>query len=273
MTCFRDILNKEEIEAVLADFCKVNDSKQTAEEFLQATPSNFVELSAKTLFAGPNPFLSEDEYESEDEYDNNPIPTYADMLNEINAKWLPYLSVKNGTRVSAKGRSFLKIWDSSTKIFRTETEIDNVIIEPGSVGQFPLPKTFDAHRDYPHNHLLNDRYIQLDYDDGREILVNCSRMNQGHIKHSVLVQDGDNGKLSVCDIQEIRPEDRELSQVTDKMVLFLRYCCFLDPSKASKITQVCQEGFEAKLLNLLSELDMAALAKSWQVELDSLEQL
>lgn len=101
-------------------------------------------------------------------------------------------------------------------------------IAPGEIGRFPLPKTYDIRRDYPHNHLLNYRTIELLFADGRSMTINCNRMNQGRCKTSIAVQDNQ-GVLIVTDCDEIAEvkEEKDESAVSKscsmKMMQFIGY--------------------------------------------------
>jgi hypothetical protein len=124
-----------------------------------------------------------------------------------NAEWLPYLSIANNTAVSAVGR----MWDKHWPTGEISIDIENLQIAPGTIGRFPLPKTYDIRRDYPHNHLLREREIELLFEDGRSFKIGCNRMNQGICKTSLLIGD-DNGRLFLTDVEELQEPKEEVPE-------------------------------------------------------------
>lgn len=170
-----------------------------------------------------------------------------------NAEWLPYLSVYNKTAVSAVGRMWNKDWRTS----EISIDIENVQIGPGTIGRFPLPKTYDIRRDYPHNHLLREREIELLFEDGRSCKIDCNRMNQGISKTSLLVRDVD-GRLCLVGVEEIAepkeqaPESEASKSATAKMAQFMAYGSSLevdedfDMANVRAILEPVAESIEAQ---------------------------
>lgn len=208
-TRFGDILTEEERQEFLGNE-KPTDDGPSAETMLNFTAAEMMGLVFGTIGLGMA--------SSMDMTQND--------VKRINASWLPYISVVNQTEVPAVGRMTLDDW---WKTKTTIVEIEGVDLQPGQIGRFPLPQTFDIARDYPHNHLLNDRTIDLGFADGRSLSIKCFRMNQGRSKTSVAVQDN-NGVLTIVDLNEIqeqkpdeKPESAAGLSLSVKMLKFMSF--------------------------------------------------
>lgn len=208
-TRFGDILTEEERQEFLGNE-KPTDDGPSAETMLKFTAVEMMGLVFGTIGLGMA--------SSTDMTQND--------VKRLNASWLPYISVVNQTEVPAVGRMTLDDW---WKTKTTTVDIEGVDLQPGQIGRFPLPLTFDIARDYPHNHLLNDRTIDLEFADGRSLSIKCFRMNQGRSKTSVAVQDN-NGVLNIVDLNEIqeqkpdeKPESAAGASLSVKMLTFMSF--------------------------------------------------
>lgn len=183
-TKFKEILTEAELADILTEEPNPGEGGPTVEQLLDMTAAELFMTMIGTM--GTAMAVSMDMSEKQ--------------ALRMNDKWLPYLSVANCTAVPAVGKMWAKVnWTTNEIRF----DVENVAIAAGEIGRFPLPKTFDIRRDYPHNHLLQSRTIELNFEDGRAITIDCNRMNQGRSKTSVSILDHE-GKLVIQDSPEFQ---------------------------------------------------------------------
>jgi hypothetical protein len=110
---------------------------------------------------------------------------------------------------SDRGKKLKKQWNAHIKVVnRTEERISvamhfndilegELAIEPGQIGRLPLPTEVNFERDYPLNHILNDRRIDIRFADESVVKYNCGQLNAGLHKGDLIV-DADKS-LTSCE--------------------------------------------------------------------------